>query len=192
MSCGDGRVGGVGRLLARRQNIEATGDDVRACSAAAVARRGGDGLGYYRAETEAPPTAGVRSYHGPADNISALSPRGGVGMIRAGAGREPPAVASPGSPPSVLTTSMFPCLIISFTCAVLCQLPSADHSRPRSRCESGRRVTAKTNLRYVGSEGASRFRFKSVVCFRKSSDKICLDKRASIFAFPCRARRSAE
>ena len=111
---------------------------------------------------------------------------------RCGEGREPPAVASPGSPPSVLTTSMFPCLIISFTCAVLCQLPSADHSRPRSRCESGRRVTAKTNLRYVGSEGASRFRFKSVVCFRRSSDKICLDKRASIFAFPCRARRSAE
>ena len=77
-------------------------------------------------------------------------------------------------------------------CSAVCQLPSADHSRPRSRCESGRRVTAKTNLRYVGSEGASRFRFKSVVCFRKSSDKICLDKRASIFAFPCRARRSAE
>ena len=158
-----------------------------------MARRGGDGLGYYRAETEAPPpTAGVRSYHGPADNISALSPRGGVGMIRGSRCGEGTTGCCLSSLSSLRLDDFDVPMPNHFVhlCSAVCQLPSADHSRPRSRCESGRRVTAKTNLRYVGSEGASRFRFKSVVCFRKSSDKICLDKRASTFAFPCRARRS--
>ena len=132
----------VGRSLARRQNIDATGVDVRACSAAAVAWRGrhGDGV-----ETGAPSKESVRpslpSAARPGEQCPYFHPEA---LLRSVQLREdhPLTIASF----SVFATSIFPCLMISFTCALSPAPLLPLRPLPRARLPSRGPTTPAVNL----------------------------------------------
>ena len=132
----------VGRSLARRQNIDATGVEVRACSAAAVAWRGrhGDGV-----ETGAPSKERVRPSLPPAARPGEQCPYfHPEALLRSVQSREdhPLTIASF----SVFATSIFPCLMISFTCALSPAPLLLLRPLPRDRLPSRGPTTPAVNL----------------------------------------------